>query len=111
MRAAVLGQDRRGPQKGQEAEQQPFGYPSPTPRPSRHHRDQTTMATRTIKTPNGTELILSSEEPGTRRFGVSRSAAGTRGGARQRPSDCREDELARRMIAKGYDPHTGRRLH
>ena len=111
MRAAVLGRDRRGSQKGQEAEQQPFGYPSPTPRPSRRHRGQTTMATRTIKTPNGTELTLSSEElePGDLALAeVLLELAAEQGSVQVTVS---EDELARRLVAKGYDPHTGRRLH
>ena len=111
MRAAVLGRDRRGSQKGQEAKQQPFGYPSPTPRPSRRHRGQTTMATRTLKTPNGTELILSSEELEPSDLALAEvllELAAEQGSAEVTVS---EDELARRMVAKGYDPHTGRRLH
>jgi len=111
MRAAVLGRDRRGFQKGQEAKKRLFGYPSPTPRLFRRHRGQTTMATRTIKIPNGTELTLSSEElePGDLALAeVLLELAAEQGGVQVTVS---EDELARRMVAKGYDPHTGRRLH
>ena len=68
------------------------------------------MATRTINTPNGTELTLSSEElePGYLALAeVLLELAAEQGSAEVTVS---EDELARRMVAKGYDPHTGRRL-
>ncbi len=111
MRAAVLGRDRRGSQKGQEAKQQPFGYPSPTPRPSRRLRGKTAMATRTIKAPNGIELTLSSKELEPSDLVLAEvllELAAEQGSASVTVS---EDELARRMVAKGYDPRTGRPLH
>ncbi len=69
------------------------------------------MATRTIKTPNGTELILSSEElePGDLALAeVLLELAAEQGSASVTVS---EDELARRLVAKGYDPRTGQPLH
>ena len=111
MRAAVLGRDRRGSQKGQEAEQQPFGYPSPTPRPPKRDGGEIAVATRTIKTPNGAELTLSSKElePGDLALAeVLLELAAEQGSASVTVG---EDELARRLVAKGYDPRTGRPLH
>ena len=69
------------------------------------------MATRTIKAPNDTELTLSSEElePGDLALAeVLLELAAEQGNASVTVS---EDELARRMVAKGYNPHTGRLLH
>ena len=69
------------------------------------------MATRTIKTPNGTELTLSSKElePGDLALAeVLLELAAEQGSASVTVG---EDELARRLIAKGYDLRTGRRLH
>ena len=69
------------------------------------------MATRTIKTPNGTELTLSSEEmePGDLALAeVLLELATEQGSASVTVS---EDELARRLVAKGYDPRTGQPLH
>lgn len=69
------------------------------------------MATRTIKTPNGTELTLSSKElePGDLALAeVLLELAAEQGSAQVTVS---EDELARRLVAKGYDPRTGRPLH
>jgi len=69
------------------------------------------MATRTIKTPHGTELILSSKElePGDLALAeVLLEIAAEQGSEKVTVS---EDELARRLVAKGYDPHTGRHLH
>lgn len=69
------------------------------------------MATRTIKAPNDTELTLSSEElePGDLALAeVLLELAAEQGNASVTVS---EDELARRLVAKGYDPHTGRPLH
>lgn len=69
------------------------------------------MATRTIKTPNGTELTLSSEELEPSDLALAEvllELAAEQGSAQVTVS---EDELARRLVAKGYDPHTGRHLH
>lgn len=69
------------------------------------------MATRTIKTPNGTELTLSSEELEPSDLALAEvllELAAEQGSERVTVS---EDELARRLVAKGYDPHTGRHLH
>lgn len=69
------------------------------------------MATRTIKTPNGTELTLSSEEmePGDLALAeVLLELATEQGSASVTVS---EDELARRLVTKGYDPRTGQPLH
>ena len=69
------------------------------------------MATRTIKAPNGIELTLSSKdlEPGDLALAeVLLELAAEQSSAKVIVS---EDELARRLIAKGYDPHTGERLH
>jgi hypothetical protein len=79
-----------------------------SPRPS---RGKTVMATRTIKIPNGVELTLSSKElePGDLALAeVLLELAAEQGSARVTVS---EDELARRLVAKGYDPHTGNLLH
>lgn len=69
------------------------------------------MVTRTIKTPNGTELTLSSKElkPGDLALAeILLELAAEQGSERVTVS---EDELARRLVAKGYDSHTGRPLH
>ena len=69
------------------------------------------MATRTIKAPNGIELTLSSKdlEPGDLALAeVLLELAAEQGGVQVTVS---EDELARRLVAKGYDPRTGRPLH
>mgnify|MGYP001427131986 FL=1 len=69
------------------------------------------MATRTIKIPNGAELTLSSKElePGDLALAeVLLELAAEQGSARVTVS---EDELALRLVAKGYDPHTGNLLH
>jgi hypothetical protein len=67
--------------------------------------------TQTIKAPNGIELTLSSKdlEPGDLALAeVLLELAAEQGSAEVIVS---EDELARRLIARGYDPDTGRRLH
>ena len=69
------------------------------------------MATRTIKAPNGIELTLSSKdlEPGDLALAeVLLELAAEQSSAKVIVS---EDELARRLVAKGYDPHTGNFLH
>ena len=69
------------------------------------------MATRTIKIPNGVELTLSSKElePGDLALAeVLLELVAEQGSARVTVS---EDELARHLVAKGYDPRTGNLLH
>lgn len=69
------------------------------------------MATRTIKMPNGTELTLSSNELDPSDLALAEvllELAAEQGSAQVAIS---EDELARHLVAKGYDPHTGRPLH
>ena len=69
------------------------------------------MATRTLKTPDGTELTLSSKElePGDLALAeVLLELAAEQGSASVTAG---EDELVRRLVAKGYDPRTGRPLH
>ena len=69
------------------------------------------MATRTFKTPNGAELTLSSDELEPSDLALAQvllELAVEQGRAEVTVS---EDELARRLVAKGYNPHTGRPLH
>jgi hypothetical protein len=68
------------------------------------------MATRTIKMPNGTELTLSSNELEAGDLVVAEillEMAAEQGSPTLRFD---LDELARRLIAKGYDPATGNPL-
>ena len=67
------------------------------------------MATRTIKTPNGTELTLSSEELEPSDLALAEVLLEL--AAEQGSASVSEDELARRLAAKGYNPRTGRPLH
>jgi hypothetical protein len=65
------------------------------------------MATRTIKTPRGVDLTLSSQELSAHDLVVAEillEMAAEQGSATVRFS---ADELARRLIKKGYDPATG----
>lgn len=69
------------------------------------------MASRRIKAPNGNEITLSSDELSAEDLLVAEvllEIAADQGSATIRVS---EDELARRLIRKGYDPNTGRPLH
>ncbi|MBP9912781.1 MAG: hypothetical protein KBF26_05165 [Opitutaceae bacterium] len=69
------------------------------------------MATRTFKTPNDAELTLSSDELEPSDLALAQvllELAVEQGRAEVTVS---EDELARRLVAKGYNPHTGRPLH
>ena len=69
------------------------------------------MATRTFKAPNGIELTLSSKELESSHLALAEvllELAAEQGSAQVTVS---EDELARRLVAKGYDPHTGKLLH
>ena len=69
------------------------------------------MATRTIKMSNSTELTLSSNELDPSDLALAEvllELAAEQGNAQVAIS---EDELARCLFAKGYDPHTGRPLH
>lgn len=69
------------------------------------------MATRTIKMSNSTELTLSSNELDPSDLALAEvllELAAEQGSAQVAIS---EDELARRLVAKGYDPHTGKPLH
>jgi hypothetical protein len=74
-------------------------------------KEKITMATRTIKTPNGTELTLSSKdlEPGDLALAEVLLELAAEQGSDQ--VTVGEDELARRLVAKGYNPHTGECLH
>ena len=69
------------------------------------------MANRTIKAPNGDEITLSSNELSAEDLVVAEillEMATEQGSTKIRFS---EDELARRLIKKGYDPSTGQRLN
>ena len=69
------------------------------------------MTTRTFKTPHGAQLTLSSEElePGEWALAeVLLELAAEQGRAEVTVS---EEELARRLVAKGYSLHTDRLLH
>ncbi|MEI2760722.1 hypothetical protein [Methanothrix soehngenii] len=55
-------------------------------------------------------MTLSSDELEPSGFGLGPGAVGTRGGAGLRVEGD-QAELARRWVAKGYDPRTGRPLH
>ena len=69
------------------------------------------MTTRTFKTPHGAQLPLSSEElePGEWALAeVLLELAAEQGRAEVIVS---EEELARRLVAKGYSLHTGQPLH
>ena len=69
------------------------------------------MATRTFKIPNGAELTLSSDELEPSDLALVQvllELAAEQGRVEVTVS---EAELARRLVAKGYDPRTGRPLH
>ena len=69
------------------------------------------MAIRTFKIPNGAELTLSSEELEPSDLALAQvllELAAEQGRVEVTVS---EAELARRWVAKGYDPRTGRPLH
>ena len=69
------------------------------------------MASRTFKIPNGVELTLSSDELEPGELAVAEvllELAVEQGRVEVTVS---EEELARRLVAKGCDPRTGRPLH
>ena len=69
------------------------------------------MAERIIKTKQGRELTISSRDLSEAELAVAEvllEMAAEQGAAQ---ITCDEDELARRLRAKGYDPATGARSH
>ena len=69
------------------------------------------MATRTFKTPHGTQLTLSSDELEPDKLALAEvllELAVEQGRAEVTVS---EEELARRLVAKGYSLHTDQLLH
>ncbi len=69
------------------------------------------MAIRTFRTPNGNEITLSSDELSAGDLAVAEillEMAAEQGSATIQVS---EDELARRLVKKGYDPGSGQLLH
>ena len=69
------------------------------------------MATRTFKIPNGAELTLSSDELEPSDLALAEVLLELAAEQSRTQVTVSEEELARRLVAKGYNPHTGQPLH
>lgn len=68
------------------------------------------MATRTIKNPNGVDITLSSDQLSPYDLAVAEILLEFAKEQRSATVRFNPDEVARRLIAKGYNPETGERL-
>ena len=69
------------------------------------------MAIRTFRIPNSAELTLSSDELEPSDLALAQVLLELAAAQGRVEVTVSEEELARRLIAKGYDPRTGRPLH